>query len=120
MPTSPTRDLWFDALQTLSEEEQKAIQHIQPIQAVQLPLSGRIEELVKITRTKQHECEREYYKFRFQGQEIILRDVAEKIIFWLNKFKAIGDIVVNIDPVHAGLPWAGVRFLLQVLISLLW
>jgi ankyrin repeat domain-containing protein 50 len=117
-PTSPARDLWFDALQTLSEDEQQAIQNVQSIQATQLPLSGRIKELVSITRMKQDECEKKSFKFRFQGKEIILRDVAEKIVLWLDKFKSVGDVVVNFDPVHASLPWAGVRFLLQVLISL--
>jgi ankyrin repeat domain-containing protein 50 len=116
--TPPARDLWFDALQTLSEDEQQTIQNIQPTQATQRSLSGRIEELVSITKMKQDECEKKSYKFRFQGKEIILRDVAEKIVLWLDKFKAVGDIVANFDPVHASLPWAGARFLLQVLTSL--
>jgi ankyrin repeat domain-containing protein 50 len=116
--TTPARDLWFDALQTLSEDEQQAIQNIQPTRTTQRPLSGRIEELVSITRTKRDECEKKSYKFHFQGKEIILRDVAEKVILWLDKFKTVGDVVVTFDPVHASLPWAGVRFLLQVLISL--
>lgn len=38
----------------------------------------------------------------------------EKIIVWVDKFKEIGDNVVAYDPAHAALPWAGVRFLLQV------
>jgi len=59
-------------------------------------------------------CQKSSLKSPFRGKEIIIRDVAGKIIFWLNKFKAIGDIAVNFDPVHAALPWAGVRFLLQV------
>jgi hypothetical protein len=118
-PSTPAaRDLWFDALQTLSEDEQQAIQNIQPIQTTQRPLSGRIEELVSLTRMKQDECEKKSYKFHFQGKEIILRDVAEKTVRWLDTFKAVGDVVANFDPVHASLPWAGVRFLLQVLIRL--
>jgi ankyrin repeat domain-containing protein 50 len=36
------------------------------------------------------------------------------MILWLNKFKDIGDIAVSFDPIHASLPWAGVRLLLQV------
>lgn len=48
------------------------------------------------------------------GRQIILRDVAEKIIVWIDRFKQVGDIAVNFDPVHASLPWAGIRFLLEV------
>ena len=45
---------------------------------------------------------------------IDLRDRADKILEWVEKFKQIGDIAVQYDPVHAALPWAGIRFLLQV------
>lgn len=44
------------------------------------------------------------------GEEVILRDVLEKIIAWLNKFKTIGDVAMQYDPSHVSLPWAGVRF----------
>jgi len=73
-----------------------------------------VPDLVSKAREKQKECEDNSWKFRFQDKEIILRDVAEKTVFWLNKFKDFGDIAVGFDPVHAALPWAGVRFLLQV------
>lgn len=111
IPTPSTRDLWFDALQTLSESEQQAIQLAR---TTLRPLSESIEELLILTRTKQQECDKGSYEFHFQGKKIILRDVAEKIVFGLNKFKDAGDVAVNFDPVHAGLPWAGVRFLLEV------
>lgn len=33
---------------------------------------------------------------------------------WIDHFKEVVDVAVQYDPVHAALPWAGVRFLLQV------
>ena len=45
---------------------------------------------------------------------MILRDVFEKISLYIKKFAEIIDIVVQYDPVHAALPWAGVRLLLTV------
>jgi len=33
---------------------------------------------------------------------------------WVKKFRDVGDVVVQYDPTHAALPWAGVRLLLQV------
>ena len=47
-------------------------------------------------------------------RQIILQDLTEKVIIWIGKFKQVGDIAVSFDPVHAALPWAGVRFLLKV------
>lgn len=47
------------------------------------------------------------------GKVIILRDVVEKIIAWLDKFMKIGDLAMQYDVLHAALPWAAVRFVLQ-------
>lgn len=41
-------------------------------------------------------------------------DLFSKIVKWIDIFKQVGDAAVQYDPVHAALPWAGVRFLLQV------
>ena len=43
-----------------------------------------------------------------------LRDEADAVILWLDRLKKVGDIAVNVDPMHAGLPWAGIRLLLGV------
>lgn len=50
----------------------------------------------------------------FRGKRIILRDVVMKIFGWIDKFKQIGDIVVQYDPGHMALPWAAFRFVMQV------
>jgi hypothetical protein len=41
-------------------------------------------------------------------------DLFGKVIKWIDLFKQVRDTAVQYDPVHAALPWAGVRFLLQV------
>ena len=43
-----------------------------------------------------------------------LGGTGTKILRWVDKFKAIADITAQYDPVHAALPWAGFRLLLQV------
>jgi hypothetical protein len=40
--------------------------------------------------------------------------IGMKLLSWMDRFKEIGDIVVEFDPVHAALPWAGFPFLLKV------
>jgi len=54
------------------------------------------------------------WKFQFNGEEIVMRDIGMKILHWIDRFKQIGDIIVQYDPGHAALPWAGFRFLLKV------
>lgn len=107
------RDLWREAVEKLSIEDQQAIKQLQPEEATEKPMSETIQELLSLTTTVRDECQEKRFRFRFRGHDIILRDVVGKTIFWLNKFKEIGDVAVNFDPVHASLPWAGLRFLLQ-------
>ena len=44
----------------------------------------------------------------------MVRDVFNGISTWIDKFKKVGDMAVQYDPGHAALPWAAVRFFLQV------
>jgi hypothetical protein len=34
----------------------------------------------------------------------------------VDKYKSAGDVGANVDPVHIGLPWAGIRVILEVCI----
>ena len=54
------------------------------------------------------------WKVEFRGEEVVLQEVGTKILHWVDRFKQIGDIIVQYDPAHAALPWAGFRVLLQV------
>ena len=103
-------DLWAAALNTLSEEDKKLVvfdgQH-------KLDVLSDLGQLV--SNAKEDSIKK---RWRFHrpgdGQTVILRDLFSKIVVWIDRFKEVGDIVVQYDPVHAALPWAGVRFLLQV------
>ncbi|CAD6572877.1 MAG: hypothetical protein ASARMPREDX12_005527 [Alectoria sarmentosa] len=54
---------------------------------------------------------------RSDGEPIVLRDVLGKIANWIDKLKEVGDNAANFDPVHAALPWAAVRFVLQAVVN---
>jgi hypothetical protein len=102
------RSLWADALKTLSGEDLEAIQAHSDSDL------DMLRHLHTIAEQKRDDCEKRGWKFKLNGREIILRDLAQKIIVWIDKFKEVGDIAANFDPVHVALPWAGIRFLLQV------
>ncbi|KAF8417598.1 hypothetical protein EV426DRAFT_578107 [Tirmania nivea] len=57
------------------------------------------------------------WKIKFLGDDIVLCHVGLKILHWVNRFKEIGDIIVQFDPGHAALPWAGFRFLLKICLA---
>ena len=71
-------------------------------------------KVLRAAEQKKNLCLQTRWNFKAaNGDEVIIRDVIEKIINWLNTFKAIGDMAMQYDPGQASLPWAGVRFLLQ-------
>ena len=116
--SAPPSGLWDDALKKLSEEDRSAILS-SGTPSSGTPSSGSnvqrdfIQSLLDAAERKRQDCDSRRWVFKRDGKNIILRDLASKIVVWVNKFKEVGDIAVNFDPVHAALPWAGVRFLLQ-------
>lgn len=54
------------------------------------------------------------WKIVIRGKQIVLRDATERIIRWVEKFKAVGDVLSQYDPTTIGPAWGIVRFLLQV------
>jgi len=113
-PISPylQRDLWDEALQTLSKMEKSIVLEHVPSETSHLDVM--LEALMKEAQDKRRACEAKRWTFEVKGHVFELHRVADKVFDWLNKFKQIGDIVVNVDPLHVGVPWAGIRFLLRV------
>lgn len=101
--------VWAKALLGLSEEDRKALNFGSLDDKLDI-----INNVVEAVAIKRKLCIDKQWKFTYKGEKIILRDVADKLLAWVEKFKLFGDIIVQYDPVHAALPWAGFRFLLQV------
>lgn len=103
-------DRWKAALCTLSAEDRKLVAFDGQHKLDVLTDLGHL-----VAGAKENSIKK---RWRFHrpggGQTVILRDLFSKIAVWIDRFKEIGDIVVQYDPAHAALAWAGVRFLLQV------
>ena len=106
-------NLWDQALGSLSEKDKNALE----VNTTGSKLD--IEELLVAARAKRDMCLKNRWDFEFRGRAVNLRYQADKIISWLAKFKEAGDMAIQYDPSHAALPWAGIRFLLQVVPSIL-
>ena len=110
MSGAPSSDeLWNKALDTLDAELRNSLV---------LTGASRSHVLSKALTEAQESrkvCMQKCWKFKkHNGEIIILRDVVEKIIVWVEKFIAVGDAAVQYDPVHAAPAWAAFRFVLQV------
>ena len=94
---APVRHLWRLAPEELSSENNEAILLNMP----DLKLDF-LRHLHVAAVKKRTECENKKWKIELNGRQIILWDVAEKIIVCIDKVKQIGDIVVNYDIVAMG------------------
>lgn len=70
--------------------------------------------LEEVQKKKQACIERRLKYKRKNGEFVVLYDVYEKMLKWVTKFKEVGDVAMQYDPGHAALPWAAIRFFLQV------
>lgn len=101
-------DLWQKALTTLDDDLRASLDFKSSTKR------DILEKTLKTAEEKRQLSLRKRWRFKRNGKEVVVRDVLEKIIKWLDYFKAIGDVAAQYDPAHAALPWAGVRFLLNV------
>lgn len=73
-----------------------------------------LDDVLAIVSDRKRVCMEKRWKYKKGDNEVIIRDKLEKVVVWVNKFKEIGDQATQYDPGHAAIPWAGVRFILQV------
>ena len=99
--------LWQSAVTQLSVEDQRSIRGFQENRI------AVVNEVLRIAQTKRDVAAASRWRIkRSDGKVIIVRNVFEKIVGGISKFAKAVDLAVNADPVHAGLPWAAIRFLL--------
>lgn len=107
-----SQGLWDKAVQRVPETELSLINFQNPEKR------SILDDVLVLAQQRREECLRKRWRIRRKnGTIIILRDVFEKVIVWINKFKEVGDVAIQYDPIHASLPWAGIRMILQLTIN---
>lgn len=102
---------WDKAVAQLDPKTQSVLQIINTTKLANLQAVLQEAEKVKSLAIQNQ------WRVSLRGKEIILRDVVDKIISWVNRFKAVGDAAVQFDTGAASLPWAAVRFILQIAVD---
>jgi hypothetical protein len=100
------------ALRLLPQQERAII--IKNILPTTDDIDSALQKAFNATQEKQNLCQNKRWTFTFGEHTVRLAQEADKILLWLDRFKSVGDIAVNADSIHAGLPWAGIRLLLEV------
>ena len=109
---SSNPNLLDDVLERLSDDDRATLQNYMFHNAGDIDLA--LKQALAAAKEKQQYCTEKRWTFTFRGRTVIVKEEADKVVGWLNRFTAVGDVVANVDPVHMGLPWAGIRLLLEV------
>lgn len=107
--------IWTDAMELLMPEEKAFVSQWNITQRGEV--FGVMNDISQSVEEKLTLCEQRRWSFSLGHHTYSVREEAEKVIKWLNRFKQAGDVAVNADPVHAGLPWALIRLLLEGAVS---
>lgn len=109
---SPDDTLWIEAFQRLLGEDQKRLfEHVslEPTEMSTIPM-----DILESIQDKRKQCEEKKLTMTVGNKTIDLKDIANEALDWLEKFKGVMDVAVSADPMHAALPWAGVKVILEV------
>ena len=68
----------------------------------------------RAAENKRKDYENKAFFWTVRGRKIELRVLANNVVKFMDKFKDLGDLLSSLDPIHAGLPWAGIKILLEV------
>ena len=99
-------------LALLSEQDQETIRPY--VKSNAGGVHETVKEVLATANQARDVCQEKRWTTTFCGQPVVLRDKVDSIVKWLDRLKQIGDAAANVDPLHIGLPWAGIRLLLQV------
>ena len=108
-----TLSLWEGAFDELSTEDQEQLDF-----SCDGPYPSPSSVLSSVSE-KRDECIRKQWVLYTSknGEKLMVRDLFNSISTWIDQFKRLGDAAIQYDPGHAALPWAAVRFFLQVNVS---
>jgi len=105
--TGGSNDLWTKAYHELPDELKQQL-------GMSKPESATLRSVFDAVVQAQEANMANRLKLKWGDKEIDAQETADRLVGWITKFKEVGDIAVQYDPVHAALPWAGVRFILLV------
>jgi hypothetical protein len=113
--TANGSEILAGALEALTIDDRETIKPLLlPTDAI--TIDDAFDEVQICARDLQARCTMKRWSCNYKGRQVYLSDYVDKIVRLLDKFKAMGDVLANVDPIHVGLPWVGIRAILEVCI----
>jgi len=116
--TAYAPSLWQEAWKKLPEDVRTYFQSTLNLDEADTRGSGAAKQVLAIVAEVRDICEKQKLIDTIddgkRSKRVIVRDLADKLINWMSKFVAVGDALMQYDTGHAAIPWAIIRFILQV------
>ena len=119
LPKLGREDLWGLAYKQLLAENEPLVRHYEEV----LKTAGSVpdnsvadiqEQIQAVLVLKRKQVLQKQWRLQWGNRSIKVRIQIDRIVRIIGAFKEAGSVAVNVDPLHAGLPWAGICFLLAV------
>ena len=110
-------DLWQLAYNKFSVEEPKLVQKYERMLSKDTESTGNEDlqtKMSSILSRKLDEMASRQWSIKWKGKPRQVREQVDRIVKVVRIGKDFGSAAAGLDPIHAGLPWAGVCVLLQV------
>lgn len=119
-PTVPEvrRNYWAEALDRLRESKPDVYRKLDSAIQDGTSTSGSLQERIGAVLTDHIEVITErQWRIKWGARNVPIRDLLESVTKALDTVKGVGSAAAALDPIHAGLPWAGVCVLLPLVLN---
>ena len=110
-------DLWQLAYMKLSEKDSNLVQKYERMLLKDSESSGKEDLQTKVSSILSRNLDKmtsRQWSIKWKGKPRQVRDQVDRIVKVVQVAKDLGSAAAGLDPIHAGLPWAGVCILIQV------
>ena len=106
---SRSKSLWEQAAEAVLLQDKTVAETIKVCPDAQ----AELQKVKEVAEEKGQSCNDEQY-VHLGRSPVRMREIYENVANWARKFIQTGDLIAQVDPLHVGIPWAAVRFVLQV------
>ncbi|KAK5129249.1 hypothetical protein LTR08_003714 [Meristemomyces frigidus] len=112
---SRSSSILADALESLSQEERETLRN--QLSPDTFTVNAAVADVYRAASDLQKTCEGKRWHWTYNERVIYLQDQVGKVLQMVAMVKPVGDAAACIDPIHVGLPWAGIVALLKVALA---
>ena len=117
LPPAGPDDIWGHAYQQLLAENEPLVRRYEEVlktATIEYPATDIQEQIQAVLVLKRNQVLQKQWRLQWGNRSIKVRTQIDRIVKMISSFRDAGSVVSNVDPLHAGLPWAGICFLIAV------